>query len=149
MRKILAAAAAVIALTATVWGITQASAPSASATSAHPAPVMYSGMGGGWQDAARRPQSFVVGVLWGVKTVSWSRWSDTAAYGRGHLLACASAAGPCIDFRAGVRLSDVRTHDGTRYFAAMTLTGKGHATQRLVMDQAGGWILTTRGYGAP
>jgi hypothetical protein len=142
MRKIIAAAAAAIALAAPVASVTAASAAPAQRT-----PVMYSGMGGAWQNAARRPHGFTLGADFGVNRMSWSRWTNTSAYGHGHLLACAGAAGPCVSFRAGVTLTIVRRHHGTRYFAVMKLTGRGHRTQRLVMRD-GGWILTTRGYDA-
>src|ERR1017187_3440015 len=96
MRKIIAAAAAVIALAAPVAGVTAASAAPAQRT-----PVMYSGMGGAWQNAARRPHAFTLGADFGVSRISWSRWTGNSAFGHGHLVACAGAAGPCAIFRAG------------------------------------------------
>jgi hypothetical protein len=106
---------------------------------------MYSAMASPWASAARRPHSLTLGADFGVNKMSWSRWTGTGAFGYGHLVACAGAAGPCVRFRAGVTLSYVRTHDGTRYFATMKLTGKGHRTQILKMRD-GSWRLVTSGY---
>jgi len=140
MRTIIATAAAVIALAMPMAGTVAASAAPTERT-----PVMYSGMGGAWQNPARRPHGFTLGADFGVDRMSWSRWTSTSAFGHGHLVACAGAAGPCAKFWAGVTLRTVRTHRGTPYFASMTLTGKHRTTQRLVMRN-GGWVLVTRGY---
>lgn len=138
IRTFAATAAAVIALATPI-----AAAIPASAAPAQRTPVMYSG--GIWQNAARRPHSFTLGADFGLSHMSWSRWTNTSAFGHGHLVACAGAAGPCAIFRAGVTLRKVKTHNGTRYFASMTLTGKNRRTQKLVMRN-GAWILTTSGY---
>jgi hypothetical protein len=140
MRKFLAAAVLVLATVAT--GL-----PAASAAPAERTPVMYSGMGTAWTNAARRPHGFTLGADFGLSRMSWSRWTNSGASGSGHLVACAGAMGPCAIFRAGVTLSEVKTHDGTRYFAAMKLTGKNRTTQRLVMRH-GSWFLVTGGYRA-
>jgi hypothetical protein len=136
IRTIAATASAVTALLMAMAGTVAA---------AERTPVMYSGMGGAWQNAARRPHAFTLGADFGVSRMSWSRWTGNSAFGHGHLVACAGAAGPCAIFRAGVTLRTVKTHRGTRYFASMTLTGKHRRTQRLVMRH-GGWVLVTRGY---
>jgi hypothetical protein len=145
VKKIIAAAATIIALAA--CATTTVSASAAPAAPAERTPVMYSGMGTAWTNPARRPHSFVLGADFEVVKMSWSQWTNTGAFGRGHLVACAGAAGPCAKFVAGVTLSTVKTHDGTRYFASMKLTGKHRKTQRLKMHD-GSWLLVTKGYGS-
>jgi hypothetical protein len=142
VRKIIRAAVVVIALVAPVACTTAASGAPMTKT-----PVMYSGMGTPWTNAARRPHSFVLGADFEVKKMSWSRWNSTGAFGYGHLVACAGARGPCVRFLAGVTLSHVRRHDGTRYFATMKLTGRHRRTQILKMMD-GAWRLVTSGYSA-
>ncbi len=142
MRKFIRTAVVVIALVAPAACATAASGASMAKT-----PVMYSGMGTPWANAARRPHTFVLGADFEVKKTSWSRWNSTGAFGYGHLVACAGARGPCVRFLAGVTLSHVRKHDGTRYFATMKLTGKHRRTQILKMRD-GAWLLVTSGYSA-
>ncbi len=140
MKKIIiAAATAIVALTGC--------AGTAAAAPASRTPVMYSGMATPWTNPARRPHSFVLGADFEVVKTNWSRWTNTSAFGHGHLIACAGAAGPCVKFVAGITLTVVKTHDGTKYFASMKLTGKHHKTQHLEMHD-GAWLLTTGGYGS-
>jgi hypothetical protein len=136
----------IIAVAATFVALTGC-AGTASAAPSSRTPVMYSGMGTAWTNAARRPHSFVLGADFEIVKTNWSRWTNTGAFGHGHLIACAGAEGPCVKFVAGITLTVVKTHDGTRYFASMKLTGKHHKTQKLKMKD-GSWLLTTRGYGS-
>jgi chitodextrinase len=138
VKKIIAAAATVVALTGC--------ATSALAAPAGRTPVVYAG-GSPWANPARKPHSLFLGADFSVTHMSWSRWSGTGAFGHGHLVACAGAAGPCVKFRAGVTLSTVKTHHSTKYFASMKLTGAHHKTQRLKMRD-GLWVLVTSGYGS-
>lgn len=148
VRKLItiAAAAAVLAVSGAALA---AELPGTPAGPSRRTPVTYQGAGAGWPHAARRPDDLALGTLWGVRRVSWSRWTDASAQGHGRLWACVSAGGPCLGFRADVTLSHVRVRSGTRYYTQLTLTGAGRRTQRLTMDRPGGWTLTTAGYNAP
>ena len=144
MKTTIVTVAAVAALAAAAAGALPAIA--APAAPASRTPVVYTqGMGAKWGGPARRPHSFGLGADFGITKMTWSSWTSKGAFGHGHLVACAGAAGPCAIFRAGVRLSTVKRHNGTRYFATMILTGKHRRTQRLVMRH-GAWTLVTAGY---
>jgi ABC-type transport system substrate-binding protein len=132
------AAAAAVALPA-------AAAPAAPASRT---PVVYTqGMGAKWGGPARRPHAIGLGADFGISRIAWSSWTNKGAFGHGHLVACAGAQGPCAIFRAGIRLSMVKQHKGTKFFATMVLTGKHRRTQRLVIRN-GAWTLVTAGYRA-
>lgn len=111
-----------------------ASAPARSVTSL---PVIYSGMGGTWANASVRPRLFVLGALYYMESMSWSRWTDSGALGHGKQIACAGAAGPCDNYRVTITLTHVARHDGRRYYATMKIAGKRHKTYWLVMRD--GW----------
>jgi hypothetical protein len=133
-------AAAVAALALPLAGASAASA--ASAAPAERTPVMYTqGMGPPWAGPARRPHSFVLGADFGISKVSWSAWTNSGASGKGRLLGCAGAQGPCVKYLAAITLRVVKVHHGTRYFATMKITGKRHKTLHLVM-RGGLWTQT-------
>jgi hypothetical protein len=133
-RAITAAAAIALVASATEAG--------AWAAPAERTPVMYTqGMGPAWGGPARRPHAFTLGADFGVSKMRWSRWTNSGAGGRGHLLGCAGAQGPCVKYLASVTLSRVKVHDHTRYFAAMKITGKHRKTVHLVMRD-GLWTQT-------
>ena len=129
-------AAGIMAVAATMSAGTAAAARTASAGAV---PVVYNGGGGSWDSLGVRPPVIVLGADYDVQKLSWSRWTARSAHGAGELLDCAGVGGPCIRYRAGMTLFDVKTHHGTRYFATMKITGNGHKTRWLVMSH-GGWL---------
>jgi hypothetical protein len=128
-------AAGIMALAATMSAGTAATAQTASPDTL---PVVYAGGQGPWDNLGVQPHLILLGADYDVQKLSWSGWTARSAHGDGKLVDCAGAAGPCIKYRAGMTLSDVKTHHGTRYFATMKITGKGHKTRRLVMSH-GSW----------
>lgn len=131
MRKTAALVAGGAAAVATAAGIV----PAATATGASAAslPVIYSGMGGRWANAAVRPHKFVLGAFYYMHDMSWSRWTGTGAVGRGKQVACAGASGPCNNYRVTITLTSVKLHNGRKYFATMKVAGAGHKTYVMVM----------------
>jgi hypothetical protein len=103
-------------------------------------PVVYlGGMAGGWMGPSVRPRTLYLGADWTISGLRWADWGQQEASGHGTYDACAGAAGPCDRFWAAITVTDVRTHHGTRYFAAMKVTGTGQPTDWLVMDMFGVW----------
>jgi hypothetical protein len=131
---------AAVLVGATALGVALAAATSAVVTSAPaaPLPVIYSGMGGRWANAAVRPHEFVLGARYYMEGMTWSRWAASSALGRGEQIACAGEAGPCDNYPVTVTLINVQRHDGRAYYAAMKVGGSGHKAYRLVM-RGGAW----------
>jgi transcription elongation factor len=128
LRKVVMAALIVVLAAPAVPALAAPSVPAART------PVIYTdGMGPAWGGPARRPHGFTLGADYGVDKMTWARWTNSGARGNGHLVACAGATGPCIKYHADVTLSRVRIHHRTRYFSAMTITGKHRKPKHLVM----------------
>jgi hypothetical protein len=135
LRVTFVAAALAASLTAGV-----ATATTAQAAPARKLPVAYLGSGAGsWGQPSVRPHAFLLGADWTISKLRWADWRQGSASGHGEYLACAGAAGPCTKFWAGLTLTHVRVHRGTRYFATMKITGKHRRTQWLVMNTRLGW----------
>jgi hypothetical protein len=128
------------ALTAGLCVATVAPAQAAPAAPARRLPVAYlGGMAGPWGSPSVRPRNFFLGADWVISKLKWSSWTQRSAAGHGTYDACAGAAGPCTKFYAGITLTVVKTHHGTRYFADMKITGKHRKAMYLVMNTKLGW----------
>jgi|HubBroStandDraft_3_1064219.scaffolds.fasta_scaffold157758_2 hypothetical protein len=114
-----------------------ATATAAQAAPARRPPVVYQGMAI-WFHPRVRPRELVLGADAAVTHLSWSHWNNSRAEGRGRYLACAGAAGPCVNDAATLTLTHVRKHSGTRYFATLKLALKHHKTRWLTM-RGGTW----------
>jgi hypothetical protein len=102
-------------------GISAAVPASASSSRTY---VYALGMGSLWQGPAIRPGQITFGALYDVAHVSWSSWSSGTAHGRGHYYGFGS-------YEANVKLYDVRTHHGRRYFSWIKIAEHGHKTRHL------------------
>jgi hypothetical protein len=117
-----------------------APAAGAPAAAARKLPVAYLGnMDGPWGRPSVRPREFFLGADWVISRMKWSSWTQRRAAGHGTYDACAGAAGPCTKFYAGITLTVVKVHHGTRYFAHMKITGKHRKAMYLVMSTKWGW----------
>jgi hypothetical protein len=96
-------------------------------------------MAGPWAGPAVRPSALLLGADWTVQRLRWTDWSRRHADGRGYYVACTGAHGPCDRFWAAIAASQVRDHDGRRYFAVMTITGRHQRIQWLTMNAKLGW----------
>ena len=129
-----------LALAAAAVVAAAAPAQAAPAVSARKLPVAYLGaMAGPWGSPSVRPRTFLLGADWTISRIKWSSWTQRSAAGHGNYLACAGAMGPCTKFYAGITLTVVKVHRGTRYFADMKITGKHRKTMYLVMNSKLGW----------
>jgi len=131
--RTIAAAALAVGMTAGI-----ATATAAQAAPARKLPVVYQGMAV-WTGPRVRPHLLVLGADTEVSDLSWPRWNQTSAVGKGKFDACAGAAGPCVAYKATLTLTHVKSHAGTRYFATLKLTGKHHKTRWLTM-RGGSWF---------
>jgi hypothetical protein len=128
------------ALTAGLSAAAVVPAQAAPSAPARKLPVAYlGGMAGPWGSPSVRPREFFLGADWVISRMKWSRWTQRSAAGHGTYDACAGAGGPCTKFYAGITLTVVKVHRGTRYFAHMKITGKHHKTMYLVMNSKLGW----------
>jgi hypothetical protein len=59
-----------------------------------------------------RPGTIVFGTLYYMKHIRWTSWTQTGAYGRGRLIACAGEAGPCVRATVKIHAWDVFNHPG-------------------------------------
>jgi hypothetical protein len=136
LRKITAFAAVPVAALGIVFS---ASAASAAPSGARLVPVVYSGTGT-WNGVHVRPGKMIfVGYgPWGVRRVSWSRWSQAGAAGHGQAFGYFVSEHYVTRYAATVTFSDVKVHHGTRYFTHMRIAGTGHKTIRLHMSN-GSW----------
>jgi len=129
-----------LALAAGVVAAAAAPAQAATAVSARKLPVAYLGaMAGPWGSPSVRPHTFLLGADYTISKMKWSSWTQHSATGHGSYLACAGAMGPCVKFSAGITLTVVKVHSGTRYFADMKITGKHRKAIYLVMSSKLGW----------
>jgi hypothetical protein len=116
-------------------------AATAQAAPAHRLPVVYQGMAI-WSAPSVRPHTLGLGADTEVSRLSWTHWNNSSAVGHGRFVACAGADGPCLKYTATLRLTHVKIHRGTRYFATLRLTGRHHKTLWLVM-RSGTWFFLT------
>jgi hypothetical protein len=95
-------------------------------------------MGGSWHSTwGVRPRITAFSSFYEIRRIRWSSWTSSNAYGRGHLVACAGAAGPCHNGVVNSHLYAVHSHSGPgRYFSNLRYSGS-HARHL--------WI-TSRGY---
>ncbi|HWG65316.1 MAG TPA: hypothetical protein VG253_26835 [Streptosporangiaceae bacterium] len=84
-------------------------------------------MGSRWGCPTVRPGEIAFGALYDVARIKWSSWSARTAYGRGHYYGFGS-------YKANVKLYDVKTHRGRRFFAWIKITASGHKTRYLSFD---------------
>jgi hypothetical protein len=118
VRKVTGSLALVAALVGgTIAGALPASAASRTA-------VYACGMSGLWVCPSVRPGEIAFGARYDVARLRWSTWSSGIAYGRGHYYGFGS-------YNARVKLYDVKTHHGRRYFAWIKITAAGHRTRYL------------------
>jgi hypothetical protein len=67
----------------------------------------------------------VFGSLYEIHRIHWTSWTNRGAYGRGHLLACAGEAGPCVRATVSLHAWDVFNHSGPgRNFGDLRYTSK-------------------------
>src|SRR5207253_1325425 len=86
-------------------------------------PGVYLGAGSGpWSGPKIRPRELLLGADFTIDRIRWKRWTRRHANGRGHLLACQGAGGPCVHFWGRLRVWHVRKHRGHRYFAILKMT---------------------------
>jgi hypothetical protein len=101
-------------------GILSTTAAVSAPVASHSQPKVQSeGMGGGWHRGAWviRPGTITLGAEYQLKGIRWSSWTQARAYGRGHLVACAGAAGPCERATVNIHVWNVHRHSGPgRYF---------------------------------
>jgi hypothetical protein len=148
-----AVSAATLVIVSTACTATQ-SVPGASARTTHGSaaaqvkhtasaasyPVIYLGsMAGEWADPSVRPPLLDLGADWDISGLRWADWGQDGAAGHGTYDACAGAGGPCDRFQAAITVTEVRKHDGTRYFATMKIIGRDQPTMWLVMNGFGVW----------
>jgi hypothetical protein len=81
-------------------------------------------MGRPWQGPAIRPGNIAFGARYAVERVSWSSWSLGTADGRGHYYGFGS-------YEANVKLYDVKTRHGRRYFSWIKIADHGHKARYL------------------
>ncbi len=81
-------------------------------------------MGTRWGCPSVRPREIGFGAHYDVASMRWSTWSRRSAYGRGHYYGFGS-------YHAHVKLYDVKTHHGRRYFSWIKITASGHRTRYL------------------
>jgi hypothetical protein len=107
------------------------------------------GMGPAWSAPRIEPRPFTLGLEWGVgwpggqgipgHTMHWSTWSRSKGYGTGEFWA---ALFPGVEYYyARVTLTNVKVHDGRRYFATMKIAANGRKTIWLKM-RGGIWVET-------
>jgi hypothetical protein len=136
----LAAALAAVAGLA-VAAMLSAGDPAASASAAPKVYVVTQSMGCCYLDPAIKPRTIVLGSEWGVGAdfgagiprgpMHWTTWSASKGYGTGEFWA---ALFPGQEFYpARVTLTNVKVHDGRRYFATMKIAANGRTTIWLEM----------------
>jgi hypothetical protein len=136
------AGAAALALT----GILGTTAAAASPAASHSLPkVQTAGMTAGWHPTNPgwriRPGIIYFGAMYEIKKISWSTWTSTGAYGRGRLVACAGAAGPCERATVNIHLWNVHSHSGPgRYFKDLKYTGR---YKQFMHISDGVWVWTS------
>lgn len=105
-------------------------------------PGLYLGaMAGPWYGPSVRPRLLFLGADWAIRYLRWTSWSQRRADGHGFEDGCMGPAGrpPCDKFWATITATDVRQHDGSRYFAVMKLTSRSGHVEWLVMNTKFGW----------
>jgi hypothetical protein len=71
-----------------------------------------------------RPGGIDFGTLYYMERIHWTSWTKTGAYGRGRLIACAGAAGPCVRAYVNIHAWDLFDHSGPgRNFGYLRYTG--------------------------
>jgi hypothetical protein len=120
------------------------SAPArASATSSRPLPkVQTAGMSGSWHGGTWRvrPRTVAFGALYEVRRIKWSSWTGGNAFGRGHLVACASEVRPtgCHNGVVNIHLYGVFNHAGPgRNFGNLKYSGS--HSKHLWINSQGSW----------
>jgi len=128
--------AAVGSAAAALVGLATAGA-AAQPASASTVPVIYATFGS-WQHPQVRPHTFGLGANWWLSYMRWSRWSSQAS-GHGSDNWSNGNAGTLHRWPSTVTLSNVKLHNGHRYYSAMKITSRGHQTIRLTYRR-GGWF---------
>jgi hypothetical protein len=101
---------------------------------------VYLGLGDGpWTGPKVRPSALPLGADWNIEKVRWADWTQGHADGRGYLVSCASAGGPCQRYWTRIHAVRVQRHRGHRYFDVMELTHGHGRVSFLVMDREGAW----------
>jgi hypothetical protein len=101
-------------------------------------------MAGPWYGPSLYPSTLLLGAGWTVGKLRWTDWTRWHADGRGYVVACQGAGGPCDNFWATITASRVREHDASRYFAIMKITGRHQQVEWLVMNTKLGWWQSGR-----
>lgn len=127
---------------ATVLAAGAVIAPAASASGVASASIRPVVLYVGWSSHSVKPNHFYDIGDASLTHLHWTHWTHTA-YARGVLCVSgegAPGAGGCLV--AGVTLSHIKIHNGTRYFATMKIStqDKGrHLVTWLVMGTGGHW----------
>jgi hypothetical protein len=101
--------------------------------------VQENGMDGNWRHEWRvRPGYIAFGADYIIERIRWSSWTQHSAYGRGHLIACAGASGPCHNGVVDIHLYSVFSHSGPgRNFGNLQYSGSHY--KHLWIGSAGSW----------
>jgi hypothetical protein len=137
IRKMSAAAGAVIMLAAGLGATTAAA--SAAPAQASRVPVIY-GTFGNWQSPRVEPRNQAMGAEFVLVRMRWTRWNGSFAKAGGTDQWADGAAGKVHNWPSTITLYRVRTHGGHRYYSRMTIASHGHHTFRLSYRIPGGWF---------